>query len=255
MGTRKRVGTLATLLILILTLTPGLQAQGRGGGRGGGMGGRVAPASPNIGRPASPFAVGRPVAPFVSPPVGPLVGPRVVNPNNGVTRGRSHFGGPRTPFFGSRRNGIVSQPFFGGFGGYAPYYWPDPFYSPYYSTPSYVDPGYLAPQDSTNDDLSDQVQRLSQEIQDLRLQEEALAASRMQPPPPPPPSTPEPPPTPTVFVFRDGHRVSIQNYAIVGSMLWVLDERTSTKIPLADLDLDATQKINRGNGVRFSLGR
>jgi hypothetical protein len=55
------------------------------------------------------------------------------------------------------------------------------------------------------------------------------------------------------LIFRDGRRMSILNYAIVGQTLWVLDEQNSTKIPLSDLNLEATQKENRGQGVRFPL--
>ncbi len=54
-----------------------------------------------------------------------------------------------------------------------------------------------------------------------------------------------------VLVFRDGHRMEIQNYAIVGQTLWVFEERVATKILLSDLDLDATQRENRGSGLRL----
>jgi hypothetical protein len=259
MGTRVRVSIFATLLILILSASTDLQAQGRGGGaRGGGMsrgmgGGRVAPSGTFAGRPGTQFA-GRPVAPFVTSPVGPAVPPVVTPPNANIPRGVGQHRGFDRSFAGSRRNAFVNQPFFGGFGGFVPTYYYDPF--SVYGAPSYVEPQYAAPPESNNNsELSYQVQQLSQQIEDLRAQEEAMAAARLQPPPPPPPSTPEPPPPPTTLLFRDGHRMSIQNYAVVGDMLLVLDNRNSLKIPLADLDLGATQKINRENGVRFSLGR
>ena len=54
-------------------------------------------------------------------------------------------------------------------------------------------------------------------------------------------------------IFRDGHQLEIQNYAIIGQTLWVLDERNSTKIALSDLDLSATDRENRARGLRFSL--
>ena len=252
MSTRIRAGILATLLILILTASQDLRAQGRGGGArsggarsGGAMVGRVAPTSTFAGRPATQFA-GRPVAPFVNSPVGPAV-PQVRVPSANVPR----VAGNRRAFVGSRRNVVVAQPFFGGF---APYYWPDPF--SVYGYPSYVEQPYAAPAESNNEaDLSNQVQQLSQEIEDLRAQQDELVASRLQPPPPPPPAVPQPPPSPTTLVFRDGRHMSIQNYAIVGSMLWVLDERNQIKIPITDLDVDATQKINRSNGVRFTVPR
>ena len=43
----------------------------------------------------------------------------------------------------------------------------------------------------------------------------------------------------------------IENYAIVGQTIWVLDERTSVKISMGELDLAATEKENRNRGVRF----
>ena len=55
----------------------------------------------------------------------------------------------------------------------------------------------------------------------------------------------------TVLVLKTGERLEVHNYAIVGQTLWVLDERASMKVSLADLYLDATQKENRGRGVRF----
>ena len=63
----------------------------------------------------------------------------------------------------------------------------------------------------------------------------------------------ERPRIPTVLVFRDGHRIEIQNYAIVGQTLWLVDAKAADKISFADLDLDATWKENRGRGVRFPL--
>jgi len=98
-------------------------------------------------------------------------------------------------------------------------------------------------------DLAYQVGRLSQEIEQLRQQQTITSYTQ-------PTATSQVTPqqrTPTVLVFRDGHRMEIQNYAIVGQTLWVFDERAATKIPLSDLDLDATQKENRGSGFRFPL--
>jgi len=96
-------------------------------------------------------------------------------------------------------------------------------------------------------ELAYQVGRLSEEIQQLREQQ------TLRQPQQPQSQTQSAPAVPTVLVFRDGHRVEIQNYAIIGQTLWVLDEKTSTKISISDLDLDATQKENRGRGLRFPL--
>ncbi|HEV2688498.1 MAG TPA: hypothetical protein VGV35_08080, partial [Bryobacteraceae bacterium] len=47
----------------------------------------------------------------------------------------------------------------------------------------------------------------------------------------------------TLLVFRDQHQQEINNYAIAGNTLWVLsDHILAKKIPLAELDLEATTK-------------
>jgi hypothetical protein len=82
--------------------------------------------------------------------------------------------------------------------------------------------------------------------------------------PPTPPETPEavepvetPEPVPdqptTVLIFKDGHKSTVQNYAIVGSTLFDFTDGRSRKIPLADLDLPATQKANDERGVDFQI--
>jgi ribosomal 50S subunit-associated protein YjgA (DUF615 family) len=57
----------------------------------------------------------------------------------------------------------------------------------------------------------------------------------------------------TVLVFRDQHKKEIQNYAIVGQTLWNFSSQHTEKIPLADLDLQATTKANEDQGVTFRV--
>jgi len=57
---------------------------------------------------------------------------------------------------------------------------------------------------------------------------------------------------PTVLVFRDGHKLEVTNYAIMGQTLYVFDTRTQ-KIALGDLDVPATIKANDDRGVEFQL--
>jgi hypothetical protein len=60
----------------------------------------------------------------------------------------------------------------------------------------------------------------------------------------------------TVLVFRDQHQQEIRNYAIADGTLWVLsDHVVAKKVPLADLDLDATTKANDERGVEFQVPR
>ncbi len=98
-------------------------------------------------------------------------------------------------------------------------------------------------------ELLHEVKRLAREVQ--RLREEQRQSS--QTPPEPPQSTEET--SLPVLVFQDGRQMEVQGYAIVGQTLWAFTERSSTQIPIADLDLEATQKLNADHGVRFPLPR
>lgn len=57
----------------------------------------------------------------------------------------------------------------------------------------------------------------------------------------------------TVLVFRDGHSLDVKNYAIVGDAVYDLSGGARHKIALADLDLDATEKLNEARGLDFRL--
>ena len=60
---------------------------------------------------------------------------------------------------------------------------------------------------------------------------------------------------PTALVFRDQHVEEVRNYAIAGGTLWVLNEQAAKKIPLAQLDLAATVKMNDERGLDFQVPR
>lgn len=75
------------------------------------------------------------------------------------------------------------------------------------------------------------------------------SAEYVQPVPP----APEPVREPTVLIFKDGHQLEVGNYAIVGSTLFDLAPGHSRKVPLADLDLDATQRQNDDRGITFEI--
>lgn len=58
---------------------------------------------------------------------------------------------------------------------------------------------------------------------------------------------------PTILIFKDGHKQQISNYAIVGANLYDLTPGRRQKVPIADLDLVATQKANDEEGNDFKL--
>ncbi|MGC2258994.1 MAG: hypothetical protein WA594_11870 [Candidatus Sulfotelmatobacter sp.] len=64
---------------------------------------------------------------------------------------------------------------------------------------------------------------------------------------------PDPPQPPTTLVFKDGHQLQLNNYAIVSQTLYDFTPGHPRKIALSDLDLPATQKQNDDRGVVFEL--
>lgn len=219
------------VIVCLLITVSTLDAQHRGGGPGVHHSGTVsAPsvAAAPVVRAAPPVFAGRP-APIARPQVPVIVQRPYVRPS-------------RT---------IVVPPVIGY---YPSYFSPFSPILPAYAAPVYPDVYVSAapqpvPVNPNEIQLSYQVQQLSQEVEQLRAEQ----AIRTAVPQPVPQYVPDRAPILTVLIFRDGHRIEIQNYAIVGSTIWVFDERTSTKISTLDLDLEATQKENRSRGIRFSL--
>jgi hypothetical protein len=66
------------------------------------------------------------------------------------------------------------------------------------------------------------------------------------------PILPEQPETALVLVLKDGSRMELGNYAIMGQTIYDLGHR-GKKIQLAQLDVAATQKANDALGLEFKL--
>lgn len=129
--------------------------------------------------------------------------------------------------------------------GYGYYYWPYYGYYgwaypyDYYSSDAYQEP---YPQQPT-------VVVVDPKPGDDRYGDHSFDSSQQAKAPPAAPEEQEP----TLLVFRDGHQQEIRNYAIVGQMLWDFGAKGTHKIPLSDLDLDSTRKLNDERGVDFVL--
>ncbi len=124
-------------------------------------------------------------------------------------------------------------------------------------------PTWLAPSDNGSEDqappppapmpddqIAAQLNYLATEMSRAGQEQAWQYASASVPPEPP---EPEPAPPPTVLVYKDGHQEEVQNYAIVGEYLVWFSGQLSKKIPLADLDLPATRKVNEGRGTAFAV--
>ena len=122
---------------------------------------------------------------------------------------------------------------------------------------TYDAPAYMAGHDTG---VQSDLYRLQAELDQVRQQQ---ASDRQQyalnspadTPRPAPATRPrqEPPAPPTELIFRDGHQTDIHNYAVVGQTLWIFSEERARKVPLADLDLDATRQANEARGVEFAV--
>ena len=122
---------------------------------------------------------------------------------------------------------------------------------------TYSAPAYMADHDAG---LQSDLYRLQAELDQVRQQQAAdrqqYALSTPTETPRPVPATrpqPEPPAPPTVLIYRDGHQAEVHNYAVVGQVLWIFSEERARKVPLADLDLDATRQANEQRGGEFAV--
>lgn len=229
-----------------------------------------------VGPPGGRVFMGRPVAPrgrvFANQPLAPAGQfPRRTFDSSGrvifVTNpfAFNNCGGlPCTnPFFFSGH--FFNGPFFPGsfFPGFFPGasgFFPGAFWGASY-IPGFSDyyyPPQQQPQqpvvvttDNTNDvQLAVQMQRLTDEIEQLK---EEQVRERMARQAPGAPMSAAAPAALTIFVFRDGRRVTAQNYAIAGETLWIFSEHTAKRLSLADLDRAATEQVNAANGVAVHL--
>ena len=93
--------------------------------------------------------------------------------------------------------------------------------------------------------LSNAVERLDEQLHEQR-QSERYAH-------PPTPTSGATIDAETVLVFRDKHVEQIDNYAVVGNVIWIFNEQRARKIPISQIDIPATTKANDDRGVDFHL--
>jgi len=101
---------------------------------------------------------------------------------------------------------------------------------------------------SSRDSSRDDERYAESRRRDERESQPAAAEQVAQPTPAPVADQP-----PTVLVFKDGHQLEVQNYAVIGDQLYDLTPRHRRKVPLSELDLIATAKQNDDRGIDFEL--
>jgi hypothetical protein len=279
------------LLGTLILIVSAAQSQVRGGGGGGMRGGggiRMSSPAPHVsaGRPVgSGFSsgpafgraqAGRPT--FSRRPFSPAGSPGIAanhfrNQNRIFFNGRDHrfhsgffhhhfrF---NNGFFGANCFGFgfgFGNPFCGSFIS-SGFLFVDPFFGlgdGYGAGYPYPPPDYYPSQPATSNDnnevaLTAEIQRLSDEIQDLRDERKRDQQTQERPPASSGATLSAVPPSAnTIFVLRDGRRITAKNYAISGQTLWILNENTARKTPLSDIDTAATEKANAENGIEIHL--
>lgn len=183
-------------------------------------------------------------------------------------RGAGSFNGARGPIisngfrnrFGRRGSFRNCFGFRCGAGFFNPWWGSDPWlWSDWSAMDSSFDSDYYNNLEQANqmDQQSLSQQNLEQERMFRQEQQDGDQDSYAPLQAPPRPAPEEKQGTPvvpaTVLVFRDEHQQEIQNYAIVGQTLWNFSPGRTQKIPLASLDLPATEKANDDRGVTFRV--
>ena len=178
-----------------------------------------------------------------------------VNRPFGFRRFHHRFGffdgcfGCASPFFFS--SGLfLGSPFFP----YSPGFYGDYYGDGYggYGPPA-AQPVVVNSDNGNSAELAAEVQQLTDEVSDLRSEEnrrynedrdKASSGATL---------SAKEPAVSTVFVFRDGHRISAKSYAIAGQTLWIFSEQNAHKYQISDLDASATEQVNAANGVEFHV--
>jgi hypothetical protein len=130
------------------------------------------------------------------------------------------------------------------YGGIDPYWWWD--------SDSSSDPGQDPSPQYYDDGLANQMNEQGLYPRRMPDRSDQDAYARSAPPPPRQEASSTAVPA-TVLVFRDQRKQEVQNYAIVGQTLWIFSPERTQKIPLADVDIDATQKANDARGIDFRV--
>jgi hypothetical protein len=133
---------------------------------------------------------------------------------------------------------------------YPAYYFEYPFGTAYRSIDEYN--GKTVAQQQPNNNGSDAVAVLAEQISDLRAEISRLEFAQSQAASTPLQPHVEEQPTVTL-VLRSNERLQVRNYAISGHSLWIFDGQVPNRIPLSQLDIPATNDANSQNGVTLVI--
>jgi hypothetical protein len=198
------------------------------------------------------------IYPTVSVPVGGATG---INPGalpTGPYRSGIYRNGPYRPIGGGGyrggRYGLAYYPYYPLFDDYDDFDYGYGSYNNGYQGYPAQDPAAQTAGVTANM-LGEQVERLSAEVEALREQrEQGYAAPIPRPRYNAPPAMQEdqtPTAAPLDLILRDGKRLQINSYAVMGQEIWDFSNQPVKKIPLANVDLAASRKATEAGGGEF----
>lgn len=107
---------------------------------------------------------------------------------------------------------------------------------------------------ATQNLLGEQVQRLSAEVENLRDQAASQPAPAQQSSATPqaaPAPDPAPPQPPITVVLKNGNRMQVQNYAVMGQTFWDFTTQPARKIPVSNIDVAESINASNASGAEF----
>ena len=198
---------------------------------------------------SSPFRMGTNSAPTRISPVRPVGSPFRTTMMRPAPWGGWRGGSPRgpRPIFRPRHR-FGRNPFFFGQPFATSFFWSPPFWSePLEAPPDYAAPA--APPEQEDNGLANQLEQLTEEIQALRADQASRQDARAEAAP----ALVEQKPAAAVLVYHDGHQAEVHDYAVMGQTLWVFAGETTRRVSLADVNLEATNRLNDARGIDFAL--
>jgi hypothetical protein len=147
----------------------------------------------------------------------------------------------------SNRFGYSRVPF-GSF--FAPYYYPSFGYgdsgyaSNQYGAPPSPDPG-VQNMMRAQGALSQQIQTLSDQIDQLKNAQQRDAAPQDEA------VQQTPPQVPITLVLRNGQQIQVQNYAVMDYIFWDFTRQPARRIPVSSIDISASTRATEATGAEF----
>ncbi|MBV9082014.1 MAG: hypothetical protein JOZ62_05015 [Acidobacteriaceae bacterium] len=141
----------------------------------------------------------------------------------------------------------VPYPYF-----FAPYYYPflDYASAPYDDYTEYL-PENVGP-DPALQGLAQGQSVLGQQVQNLTAEIQQLKAGQIQQPEPNGTEAgASPQTTPITLVMQNGKQLKVQNYAVMDGVFWDFSGEPARKIPISDIDIDASTKASEASGAEF----